>query len=795
MNYIHKNLAFRRLKKNKYIWINIVGLSLGIAVFMTLFLFLQNENSYEKVHQNSDRIYRIEQNKKEGDVYRKTCGIPTPLSLVIDQDIPGIEASTRMIDQHSAVLQLEDGSQVRVEDIIFADKEFLEMFSYPVIHGAADGNLDQPHMAVITEKFSRQLFGIDNSVGRKIRYGSDPEIEIQSVVKQLSKNTHLNFSLLISFETDVSSDETGGWYDNWSHSYVLLDENNSADNINGQLAHYLKKYQGEESENILYLKPLGDIHSRSEVTDEYALVGSYQNNLIYVIIAILIILIACINYINLTVAHSAARIKEIGIRKVIGANRKQLIKQLLGESGISIIISTLLALILIELFLPIFNSLVNRNLGVDYLNNWSFFTVFISISLAIGLITGFIPAKTMSGFHPLSMASNSIKKGKKGLYFRYGLVLFQFFISISLIACTLLLFKQYNFLKNANLGYDKEHVLTIGLTNPDIQKFRQFKIESEKLPGIKRVDCSDYLPMSSSNYTGFKWAGAKDDESLKMNINYVGPEFTDVYDIKLVNGTGFRMEMSERDQIYVLLNEAAVKEIGWKDDPIGKELTWPVDYRGMDTKKGIVAGITENFHYLSKHQPINSLIMPLLHLDNAGWNLSIKLLPGNMKEQVASLEQVFKTAYPEELFNFQFADDIINDLYNSEQKMSSLVFSLTLIAIVIAIMGLIGLVSYTASEKTKEIGIRKVNGASTGSIVTLLSRDFAKLLFLGFVLSCPISWYIMEVWLQQFAYQTPISWWIFSLTLGGILLISFFSISFQTIKAALKNPVDALRYE
>lgn len=795
MNKLHKKLAFRRLKNNQYIWINIIGLSLGLAVFMILFLFLQNENSYEKAHQNSDRIYRIEQNKKEGDVYRKTCGIPTPLSLVIDQDIAGIEASTRFIDQHSAVLQLGDGSQVRAENIIFADKDFLEIFSYPVIHGAPDGNLDQPHMAVISEEFSKQLFGTDNSVGRRIRYGSDPEIEIQSVVKKLSENTHLNFSILISFESAVSSDETGGWHDNWSHSYVLLDENNLASNINGLLTNYLKKYQGEESENILYLKPLKDIHSRSEVTDEYAQVGSHQNNLIYLIIAILIILIACINYINLTVAHSSTRIKEIGIRKVVGANRKQLIGQLLGESGISILISTLLALILIELFLPVFNSLVNRDLGVGYLNNWTFFIVFISISLVIGLISGFIPAKTMSGFQPLSMASKSIIKGKRGLYFRYGLILFQFSISISLIACTLLLFKQYNFLKNTNLGYDKEHVLTIGLTNPNLQKFRQFKIETEKLPGIKHVDCSDYLPMSSTNYCGFTWDGAKDNEYLKMNINYVGPEFTEVYDIKLINGTGFRAEMSERDQIYVLLNKAAVKELGWIDDPIGKELTWPVDYRGRHRKKGIVAGITENFHYLSKHQPINPLIMPLLHLDHAGWNLSIKLLPGNMQEQVVRIEQVFKTVYPEELYNFQFADEIINDLYNSEQKMSSLVFSLTLIAIAIAIMGLIGLVSYTASEKTKEIGIRKVNGASTASIVALLSRDFTKLLFLGFVLSCPISWYIMEVWLQQFAYQTTISWWIFSITLGGISLISFLSISFQTIKAALRNPVDALRYE
>ena len=280
-----------------------------------------------------------------------------------------------------------------------------------------------------------------------------------------------------------------------------------------------------------------------------------------------------------------------------------------------------------------------------------------------------------------------------------------------------------------------------------------------------------------------------------MNINYVGPEFTNVYDIGLVYGDGFRPEMTEQEQVYVLLNEKAIKEIGWEDDPVGKEIIWGLDYRGQRPRRGIIAGITEDYHYLSKHQPINPIIMPLLQLDAAGWNLSVKLHPGNLKEQLADVEQIFKATYPAELFNYEFADDFIGNMYESEQKMSSLVLALTSITIFIALLGLIGLVSYTATQKTKEIGIRKVNGASISSILHLLSNDFLKLLVVGFVISCPASWLVMKSWFQNFTYQTTISWWVFVLTFIGIVLISVFAISFQTIRAAMKNPVEALRYE
>ncbi|MCK5705223.1 MAG: ABC transporter permease, partial [Cyclobacteriaceae bacterium] len=414
------------------------GVSLGIAVFMTLSLFIQNENSYEKSHINLNNIYRLEQTRKDGDAIRKMCGTPPPLSLVIDKDIAGIKKCTRMTGQQSGVIRQEDGTKTTVDNIIFADKEFLEVFTYPVVHGVPGGNLDQPFMAVITKEYSKRIFGTENSIGERIWHNNRVEIEIQSVVEQLSDNSHLNFSILISFETLVSiaGEEiiNQDWGSNWPHNYVLLDKKISPETVNSNLDEYLKKYQGESSENRLYLKPLKDIHLHSDVVDEFAQTGSYQNNLIYVVIAILIILIACINYINLTIAYSAARIKEIGIRKVIGANRKNLIGQLMGESSISILISMFIALILIELFIPFFNTLVNRNLYVNYQENWQFITLFISISLGLGLITGLLPAKTISGFQPLSMARKIMFEGMKGLYFRYGLVLFQFFITISLIA-------------------------------------------------------------------------------------------------------------------------------------------------------------------------------------------------------------------------------------------------------------------------------------------------------------------------------------------------------------------------
>ena len=797
MEKLHKKLAFRRLKNNKYIWINIFGLSLGIAVFMTLFLFIQHENSFEKGHTNLNRIYRLEQIMDDDG--RKLCGTPPPIANVIDQDIPGIEACTRLVKNQNAVIQLEDGSKTAITEVIFADETFGKVFSCPIIQGAEDGRLDQPNMAVISEALAITLFGNDNPVGKKIILGNGIDLEIQAVSKSPSNNSHLNYNLLVSFETIVSLNgeeiTNEDWFSNWCRIYVLLDENTSRELINTTLADYLKKYQGEDSENILYLKPLNDIHLRSEVVDEFARVGSYQNNLIYIIVAILIILIAVINYINLTIAYATDRIKEIGIRKVIGANRQTLIRQLLGESGISILISMFIALILIELFIPFFNSLINRNLFVKYLDNWQFTGLFLTISIGVGLITGLIPARTISGFQPLSMARKSMLKGKSGLYFRHGLVLFQFFISISLISCTLILFKQYHFLKNKDLGYNKEHVVILNLTNPDKQKFYQFKTEVEKLPGIQKVDCSDYLPMSSTNWTGFTREGAEEDEFMRMNINYIGPEFTDVYDIEIINGAGFRPEMADREELYVLLNETAVKQLGWADDPIGKEILWQVDYRNRDEKKAKIAGITKDFHYLTKHQAITPLIMPLLHLDGTGGTISMKLSPGKVKPRIDTINQIFASIYTEEMFNFQFADDIVADLYRNEQKMGSLILSLTILAISIAIMGLISLVIFTANQKTKEIGIRKVNGAGLVHILKLLSMDFTRLLLIGFVLSCPVAVLVMNIWMRNFAYQTSISWWIFFVTLGCICIISIFSISFQTIKAALKNPVEALRYE
>ncbi len=795
---LHKKLALRRLRRNKYIWINIFGLSLGIAVFMTLSLFIQNENSYEKEHVQLDNIYRLEQIMK-GDGARKLCGTPPPISLVIDKDIAGIRKCTRMTGQQSGVIRIEDGTKTTVDNIIFADKAFLEIFTYPVVHGAPDGNLDQPFMAVITKEYSKRIFGTENSIGKSIWHDNRVEIEIQSVVEQLSDNSHLNFSILISFETIVSiaGEEiiNHDWDSNWLHNYVLLDGKTSPETVNRNLDEYLKKYQGEDSQNSLYLMPLKDIHLHADVVDEFAQTGSFQNNIIYVVIAILIILIAGINYINLTIAYSAARIKEIGIRKVIGANRKNIIGQLLGESSISILISMLIALILIELFIPIFNTLVNRNLYVNYQENWQFIALFISISLGLGLITGLLPAKSLSGFQPLSMASKAMIKGNKGLYFRYGLVLFQFFITISLISGTLIIFKQYSFLKNKDLGYNKDQVVILSLANPQYQKLYQYKTELEKLPGIEKVDCSDYLPMNSTNWTMFTWEGAAAEQYMKMNINYIGSEFTEVYDIEIVNGEGFRPELADREQMYVLLNETAVKELGWEDDPIGKEIMWQVDYRTRNVKTAKVVGIAKDFHYLSKHQSIRPLIMPLLNLETTGGTLSVKISSGNLNPQIESIGQVFKKTYPDEPFNFQFANEVVNNLYQTEQKMSRLVLSLTFIAITIAIMGLVGLVSYTANQKTKEIGIRKVNGASIFNIVKLLSMDFTKLLIVGFLISCPVSLFIMKLWLQNFAYQTSISWWIFFTTLSGILIISFISIGFQTIKAASQNPVDALRYE
>ena len=799
MSQLFSKSTFRSIIRNKYNWINIFGLTVSISVFMAIFLYIQNEYSYEKHHEKLNNLYRIEQFQKFGET-RNMCGAPPPLSLVITKDIPEIELSTRYIKNNEVIIELPDGSKLGESDIIFADKAFLKMFTFPVVKGSPDGDLDQPYMAVITEEVSTKYFGSQNPIGKILKLNNGFDFEVRAVVKQLSKKSHLNFNILISFNTLLSLNGpeivTEDWFSNWTKHYVLINQNANVASINEKLKDYLKKYQGEESENELYLKPVRDIHLNSTVVDETANVGSAQNVTIFSLIAFMIIIVACINYINLTTAYSTIRGKEVGIHKVNGADRTKLIFRFLGESFIISVISLILGVILTEFIFPYFNQLVNRNIEINYLGNWQFYLTSFLICGVITLISGIYPAFLLANFKATEVLKGTYQGGQKKGTFRRILVIFQFFISVSLVISTIFLVKQLNFMSNSDLGYDKDNVLIIDISSPSDQKLNQFKSEIEVSSDILMVTSSDYLPMNSHNWTGFTWEGAGEEEFIRMNINYVGPEFLDVYDIPLNTGTGFTPEQSEQDQLYVIINEQAVKEMGWDDDDVlGRKILWFVDYRTRYEKEATVAGIVNDYHYLSKHHSIKPLIMPLLNNDASGSRISIKLISKPQKETLGFIETKFQEIFDSELWNYQFADNIVHSQYDKENRMSQLVLVLTVIGIIIAITGLYGLTSFITNQRVKEIGIRKVMGASLSSILYIISKELLIMLALANLIAWPLAYLLVLNWLQNFEYQIEIQPYVFILATAITFILAIITVGFKILKTTFRNPVEALRYE
>ena len=776
-----------------------LGLSLGMAVFMTLFLYIQNEYSFERSHKNLNQIYRVEQIKKDGDQVRKKSGAPPPLSLAIVNDFPEIKRSTRFVKNNTSIVELPGGSKIGEKDIIFADVSFLEIFTYPVIKGDYDGNLNEPFMAMITRETAEKYFGHENAVGKTLKINNAYDVEVRSVVEKPSENSHLNFNILISFNTILSlagpEIVLEDWYSNWTYHFLLVDEEASINSLNAKLADYLKKYQGEESENILYITPLRDMHLKSAVIDDFAIVGDIQNVTIYSIIGILILMIAVVNYINLTTAYSTVRSKEVGIRKTTGASRGILIKQFLGESYLTAFLSLIIAAILLEFIVPYFNTLVNRSLDVDYLDNQLFTLIFIGIALLTGILSGFYPAILLSRFSPTTVLRSNFISGYKNPLFRKVLVVFQFFISVALISTAIFFIKQLNFLKNKELGFDKEEIIFINLSQSDQQKLDQFRTELTSLSSINYIGCSDYLPMNSTNWTVFTWEGASDDDYMKMNINYIDPQFLNVYNIQLISGSGFTREMADQDQLYVLLNEKAVKDIGWQGDAVGKKIRWMVDYRTRNPKEAIVAGVTSDFHYLPKHQPINPLIMPLLNKDVSGSSISVKLTTSDINTTLNKIENVFKDIYPEEIWNFEFTNQVIDQLYREESNLSQLVKLFTGIAILITTMGLFGLISFSTNQRIKEIGIRKVMGANVYNVVGLLSKEMALLLIIANILAWPSAFFLIKSWLQNFVYHIDINIYIFIGATILSFLIALLTAGFKILRAASTNPVKSLRYE
>jgi len=790
-NYL--KIIIRNIRKNKgYSFINIFGLAVGMACCILILLWVKDELSFDRFHDNADVIYRVTEHQYDssGD-YFPVAVTPWPLAEALKDDFPEIVDSARLRILSGRLISYKD-KKFNERDFVAVDPSFLKMFSFPLVEGDISTALTEPHTILITEETAARYFGDEDPIGKVLAYNNNIDFKVTGVLKNVHHNSHVQFDFLVPFESTLRE---SGWTDSWGTNnyttYVQLAENTYVQHISDKVYNYLKKIHSE-SRTKLIMQPLTDIHLRSDYAID--LYGHTENKSIYIyafsVIAVFVLFIACINFMNLSTARSEKRSKEVGLRKVVGASRHNIITQFYGESLFMTVISFFIALILVYLLLPAFNNVSGKLLSLDSMKDPVFLLGLLGIMLITGLVSGSYPALVQSSFNPVDSIKGtglklSSKSGKS--LFRSTLVVVQFTLSIILIVGTLIVYKQINYMLNKELGYEKEStVYFIKRANLRTQ-YDAFKSELLRDPNIVGVTTSSDIPTYTvHSTTAFSWEGKNPETRFLIHQFSVDHDYIKTFNMNIIAGRDFSREfpVDETTQSFIV-NETAVKAMGLKN-PVGSKFRL---YRN----EGQIVGVVEDFHYKSLQKEIEPLV---LRIDSQRDSyVFVKFRSEHMQEAIASVRGVYKSFNPDYLLEYTFLDEAVERLYNSEQKTRKIFNYFTLVAILISCLGLYGLAAYMAQQKTKEIGIRKVLGASIMNIVTNLSKEFILLIFMANVIAWPLAYYFMNKWLKNFAYRIDLSVWTFVLSGLAALAIAMLTISYQSIKAASADPANSLRYE
>ncbi|WP_299528860.1 ABC transporter permease [Ulvibacterium sp.] len=790
-NYL--KITWRNFKKGKlYSYINLSGLTIGMTAFILIALFVQYELSYDKQHENADDIYRVI-SKQPGNEYKGTdlfSGTPLPLGTAMLDDFPEVEAKTG-IDLRSNLLS--KGKEVFSEKGIFADKGFFDVFTVKLNSGEGKSALEEPLNVLLTESLAKKFFGSKSPLNRTITFNRSTEFTIKGVIADPPKNQHFNYSYIASISAAPHYMENrNAWGNNVAVTYVKLAEGTDYKELEAKLSGYRKNAKEEYAKYglkapIYQLQPLKDIHLYSKVNFELEPNGDMKYVHLYSLIAIVILLLASINYMNLTTVRSAQRAKEIGMTKVLGANRRQLISQFLGESFLFTIFSFLLALGLAFLLLPEFGQLLDKNIPFDIVGSkWLLLGMF-GIAILVGSLSGLYPAVFLSGVSPVkAFKGNFLKNSGRNAWLRNGLVVGQFTAAIVLAIGSLIIYQQLQFTQNKNLGYDKEHIVHVPYSTNEIAENEDvLRNELLKNPNITKVSISSQIPLEFDNQ-GYinNWEGNTTEQQFLIYRTFVDYDFLDVLGMEIVEGRAFSEDFATDEKEGYVINEAAARSLGWGTS-VGKEFD-----------EGHVIGVVKDFHI----QKFDLAIEPLYMRMRPEWaktygEVIMSASTDNFEETKKHIISVMNEAAPLVPFDVKFLDETYAQLYNSETRLGSTFNIFTILALFIASMGMFGLVSHSVLQRTKEIGIRKVLGSSTVAIVSLISKDFLKLVVIALLTACPIAYYFMDDWLQGFAYRIEIDWWVFALIGFMSLIIAMITIGFQSIKSALANPVKSLRTE
>lgn len=801
-------IALRNLLKNKaYSFINIFGLAIGIACCLLILLFIQDELSYDRFHEKADQIYRITLNGKLGDNEFFVPVTAPPLGKALVEEYPEVEAAARVRSFGFPVLRYND-KVFSEEKFYWADSTFTDVFTLEFVKGDPKTALVEPASVVLTERMAQKYFGNEDPMGKLLNSDNRRDYKVTGVVKEFPAASHWHFDFLASMSTYPFTADPN-WLNNDFYTYIVLKEGYPPEQFAAKLPDVVQKYVAPYIQQVMGvqmemlkskgskyeygLQPLTGIHLYSNLEAELEPNSDITYIYIFSFIAIGLLLIACINFTNLATARSASRAKEIGVRKTLGSNKPQLIKQFLSESILMTFIAVILALILIELALPSFNHMIGKQLSADYFNNIYAIPVLILFILFVGFLAGGYPALYLSSFNPVKvLRKQSGIKGSK-VWLRNALVVTQFAISIILFIGTIIVYNQLDYVSNKKLGFNKEQVIVVQKAD-DIGRFMQpFKDELKRIPGVLGVSNSNTLFGKSMGNSPYKIYGSN--ENRLFTVLFADDEFGKVYQIEMAEGRYYANKEFPSDTFAVVMNEAAVKEFGFKDDPVGKQITFMHGENDHNVPVFNVIGVMKNFNYQSLHQEIGPMIIRNYFPDNFGRYVSVRVAPGNYEEKIKAIEEAWHKFAGNQAFEYFFFDDDFAKLYQSEMRTGALVTVFAILAIFIACLGLLGLAAFTTEQRTKEVGIRKIMGASIGGIVLLLSKDFAKWIIIANLIAWPAAYYIMNKWLEDFAYRIEISFWTFIAAGLAALLIAFITVGYQALKAAIANPVNSLRYE
>ena len=779
--------------------VNILGLALGVSVFIALALYIQFELSFDKFHVNAERIYRIEQLMDEGNRMERMNGTPEPLWQVLENDFPEVEASMRLVEQ-DVELTPEEGEPF-VTELFFVEDNFLTSFSFPFLYGDASTALAEPMNMVLTENTALKLFGRSDVVGRDYKLGDDL-FEITAVLEDVPQNSHLQFDLLISVES-INVMYGGGqnvftsWWNNWVRCYVMLEEGHDIEEFNAKIKHLLQKHFQEDTKNELLTRPLLEIHLYSDLSTEYAITGSMRNIYILITLAIFILFMAGINFTNLAIAYTTVRASEVCLRKMNGASKRILLTQYLSESLVMTLVAILLGFVIFESFLPAFNRLINRSLDFEYISNYPLLLLILGAGLLTGLLSGGYPAWLISRSQPSEFLQNQISRGNKNPLLRKTLIGIQFFISTALIIGTLSVVRQANYMMNKDLGYNPDGVLRVEFADTSMVRIQRLQGILASHPDITGSTVHDYPVCESTNWTRVSWDGAQENEFIRMNVNYTDHHYLDVYHMRLVDGYGFtdKQQGTDAEGNQVILNQAALNRIGM-DDPIGKKLRYGGDYRGgVEGNQATIVGIIDDFHFLSVHNSITPLMLRLYNEAHTGQSLSVRFSSSDVAGIRDYIQEEFLEIFPELAFDYEFVDEFHREMYAEERLMSKIVLYIAIIVNIIAALGLYGLIAYTTSLRTREVGLRKVLGANFVIISKLFSREFLILVIIANLVSWPAIYFVNRHWLQSFPYKVNNAIWPYLAAFALTLLVAWGSMLYHTYRAAMINPAESLRYE